>query len=134
MTTSIGKDGVVKIAASGGSVAAVAELRNFTMNQSADTIEDSVMGDTVRSFKQGLQTTTVSLDVYWDETDTNGQQVIDPRAEVDFEIYPTGTASGETYYTGSGIVTSRSISAAFDGMVEASFEVQVSGPVTETTV
>lgn len=134
MTTSIGKDGVVKIAASGGSVAAVAELRNFTMNQSADTIEDSVMGDTVRSFKQGLQTTTVSLDVYWDETDTNGQQVIDPRAEVDFEVYPTGTASGETYYTGSGVVTSRSISAAFDGMVEASFEVQVSGAVTEATV
>ena len=134
MTTSIGKDGVVKIAVSGGSVAAVAELRNFTMNQSADTIEDSVMGDTVRSFKQGLQTTTVSLDVYWDETDTTGQQVIDPRAEVDFQVYPTGTAAGETYYTGSGIVTSRSISAAFDGMVEASFEVQVSGAVTEATV
>ena len=35
---------------------------------------------------------------------------------------------------GGGIVTSRSITGAFDGMVEASFTIQCSGAVTEAQV
>ena len=60
--------------------------------------------------------------------------VVDERASLDFEVYPTGTGTGETYFSGSGIVTSRSITGAFDGMVEASFSIQVSGAITEAQV
>ena len=69
----------------------------------------------------------------WDEADAQ-QLILDERASVDFEIYPTGTGSGETFFSGGGIVTSRSISGAFDGMVEASFTIQCSGAVTEAQV
>ena len=91
------------------------------------------MGDVSRSYKAGLKTNTVSIECYWDEADAQ-QLVIDERASLDFEVYPTGTGSGETFYSGSGIVTSRSITGSFDGMVEASFSIQCSGDVTEAQV
>lgn len=132
MATKTGASGVVKIATSGGSVAVVGEVRSFTFDGSADTIEDSVMGDTARTYKEGLKTNNVSIECYWDEADAQ-QLVLDERAAIDFEIYPTGTGTGETYFSGSGIVTSRSITGSFDGMVEASFSIQCSGAITEAT-
>ena len=133
MATTTGSSGVVKIAAAGGSVAVVGEVRSFTFGGSADTIESSVMGDSVRSYKAGLKTNTLSFDVYWDKADAQ-HLVLDERASIDFALYPTGTGAGELFLSGSGVVTSRSITASFDGMVEASFSVQCSGAVTETTV
>jgi len=133
MATKTGASGVVKVQVSGTTVAVVGEVRSFTFDGSADTIEDSVMGDVSRTYKQGLSTNTVSLEVYWDEADAQ-QLILDERASVDFEIYPTGTGSGETFFSGSGIVTSRSITGSFDGMVEASFSIQCSGAVTEAQV
>lgn len=133
MATQTGASGVVKVQVSGTTVAVVGEVRSFTFEGSADTIEDSVMGDSVRSYKTGLKTNTVSLDVYWDEADAQ-QLILDEGVDIDFEIYPTGTGSGETFFTGGGIVTSRSITGSFDGMVEASFSVQCSGAITEAQV
>lgn len=132
MATTTGSSGVVKIAADGGSVAVVGEVRSFSIETSADTIEDSSMGDSARTYKSGLESSTVTIECYWDGADAQ-QLVLDGRADIDFEIYPTGTATGEKYYSGGGIVTSKSISTSFDGMVEASFSVQVSGAVTEAT-
>jgi hypothetical protein len=130
MATKTGASGVVKVQVSGTTVAVVGEVRSFTFEGSADTIEDSVIGDTARTYKQGLSTNTVSIECYWDEADAQ-QLILDERADIDFEIYPTGTGSGETYFSGGGIVTSRNISGAFDGMVEASFTIQCSGAITE---
>tara|TARA_B100002019_G_scaffold255183_1_gene237697 strand:- start:849 stop:1250 length:402 start_codon:yes stop_codon:yes gene_type:complete len=132
MATTTGSSGVVKVATSGGSVAVVGEVRSYTFDGTADTIEDSVMGDSARSYKAGLKTNTLTVECYWDEADAQ-QGLMDERASVDFELYPTGTGTGETYFSGSGIVTSRSVTASFDGMVEASFSIQCSGAVTEAT-
>jgi len=132
MATTKGSSGVVKLAVSGGTVAAMGEVRSYTLTQTADTVEDTVMGDSARTYLASLTTGTLSAEVYWDDADTV-QLVMDAAADVDFEVYPTGTGTGEKYYSGSGIVTSNEITAAFDGMVEGSFEVQVSGAVTEAT-
>jgi len=132
MATTTGSSGIVKLAVAQGTVAVVGEVRSYTIETSADTIEDSIMGDTARTYKAGLEASTVSLECYWDDTDAQ-QLVLDSRASIDFEIYPTGTGTGEKYYTGNGIVTSKSITAAFDGMVEGTFAIQVNGAVTEAT-
>ena len=58
---------------------------------------------------------------------------LDSGAAIDWEIHPTGTGTGEKYYGGAGIVTAKTISASYDGLVEASFSVQVSGAITEAT-
>ena len=132
MATTKGSSGVIKLAVTGGSVAAMGEVRSYTLTQTADTVEDTVMGDTSRTYLASLKTGTLSAEVYWDDADAV-QLVMDAAADIDFEVYPTGTGTGEKYYSGSGIVTSNEITAAFDGMVEGSFEVQISGAVTEAT-
>lgn len=129
MAIATGASGIVKIGATNSSETAVGEIRSFTIETSADTIESTTMGDTARTYLQGLSTGTLSIEAYWDEADAE-QQRMDERAEVFFEIYPTGDTAGQESYSGSGIVTSKSISASFDGMVEASFSIQISGAVT----
>jgi predicted secreted protein len=128
MATHSGSEGTVKI---GSDV--LAEIRSYTIESSGETIEDTTMGDSARTYKAGLTTFTASFEVYFDETDT-AQNVVDPGTSITFSVYPEGDNAGDTFYTGSGIVTGRSITASFDGMVEMSLSVQGTGALTETTV
>jgi len=128
MATHTGSEGTVKIGTD-----QLAEVRSYTIESSGETIEDSTMGDAARTYKAGLTTFTASFEVYFDETDT-AQNAVDAGASITFSVYPEGETAGDTYYTGSGIVTGRSITASFDGMVEMSLSVQGSGALTETTV
>jgi len=130
MATHTGSEGTVHI----GSAAAIAEIRSYNVNENADTIEDTAMGDTARTYKPSLTSFDGTLDVFWDETDTNGQVALAIGAEVTIKFYPEGAATGDTYYSGTAIVTSRSINASFDGMVEMSIGVQGTGALTAATV
>mgnify|MGYP003624561078 FL=1 len=129
MATHTGSAGTIKIGAN-----AVAELRSFSIEETADTVEDTVMTDTARSFKPTLTSFSGSADVYWDETDTNGQVALSVGAEVTIGFYPEGAASTSTYYSGSCIVTGVSRSSSFDGMVEASISLQGNGALTTSVV
>ena len=132
MATNKGSSGVVKIAADGGLVAAVGEVRSYSIDETADTIEDTSMGDTVKTYLSSLTDATLTIDALWDDGDAQ-QLVLDTGVDIDWEIHPTGTGAGEKYYSGGGVVTSKTISASYDGLVEASFAVQVSGAITEAT-
>ena len=129
MATHIGRDGVIKVGSN-----SVAELRSFSIDETGDTVEDTVMTDTARSYISTLTSFTGSADVYWDETDTTGQGALTVGASVTIGFYPEGVASGDTYYSGTCIVTGVSRSASFDGMVEASITLQGSGALTAATV
>lgn len=129
MATHTGSEGTVKVGSN-----AIAEIRSFSIEQSADTLEDTTMGDTARTYKSSLTTYTGTVDVLWDETDTNGQGALTIGAEVTLNLYPEGDTSGDTYYTGTAIVTGRTINSSYDGLVEMSISVQGSGALTETTV
>lgn len=129
MATHAGSEGTVKSGAN-----AIAEIRSFSLEESADTIEDTTMGDTSRTYLTGLKTFSGSVDVFWDETDTNGQVSFSVGASVTLAVYPEGATSGDTYYSGTAIVTGRTITSSFDGMVEASFTLQGSGALTAATV
>ena len=56
------------------------------------------------------------------------------KSSVTVNLYPEGTASTATYYTGGGIVTKFDISAAFDGMVEGSISIEGNGALSTVTV
>jgi predicted secreted protein len=129
MATHAGSEGTVKVGSN-----AIAEIRSFSIEESADTIEDTSMGDGARTYKPSLTNFSGSLDVFWDETDSSGQGALTIGAEVTLNLYPEGDASGDTYVTGSAIVTGRSVSSSFDGLVEMSISVQGNGALTTTTV
>ena len=129
MATHAGSEGTVKVGSN-----AIAEIRSFSIEETADTIEDTTMGDGARTYKPSLTSFSGSVDVFWDETDSTGQGALTIGAEVTLNLYPEGSANGDTYLSGSAIVTSRSISSSFDGMVEMSISVQGNGALTTSTV
>lgn len=124
-----GSEGTVKVGSN-----AVAEIRSFSLEETADTLEDTSMGDSARTYLSSLTSWSGTVDVFWDETDATGQGALTIGAEVTLNLYPEGDSAADTYYTGTAIVTSRSVSSSFDGMVEASIGVQGNGALTETTV
>ena len=124
-----GSEGTVKVGAN-----AIAEIRSYSLEESADTLETTSMGDTARTYLPSLSTFSGSVDVYWDESDTTGQGALTIGAEITLNVYPEGDTSGDTYYTGSAIVTGVTRNGSFDGMVEASISVQGTGALTSATV
>jgi hypothetical protein len=129
MATHTGSEGTVKVGSD-----AIAEIRSYSLEETADTLEDTSMGDSARTYKSSLKTFTGTVDVFWDETDTAGQGALTNGAAITLAVYPEGDASGDTYYSGSAIVTGVTRTASFDGMVEASISVQGTGDLTATTV
>ena len=129
MSSHKGSEGIVKVGSN-----AVAEIRSYSIEESADTLEDTSMGDSAKTYKASLTSFSGSLDVFWDETDTSGQGALSIGAEVTLNFYPEGDTSGDIYYTGSAIVTGVSRTASYDGLVEASISVQGNGALTESTV
>lgn len=128
MATHAGSEGIVKVGAN-----TVAEVRSYSIEESADTLEQTTMGNSARQYRPSLTSWSGSIDVYWDETDTTGQGALTVGSEVTLNVYPEGADTGDTYYTGSCIVTGVSRSGAFDGMVEASISVQGDGALTSAT-
>ena len=124
-----GSEGTVHVGSN-----AIFEIRSYSLEESCDTIEDSTMGDSARSYLASLTTFSGSVDVFWDETDTNGQVALSVGSSVTIKFYPEGSASGDTFYSGTAIVTGKTISASFDGMVEASISVQGTSAITTATV
>jgi predicted secreted protein len=129
MATHAGSEGTVKVGSN-----AIAEIRSFSIEETADTIEDTSMGDSARTYKPSLTSFSGSIDVFWDESDTTGQGALTIGAEVTLNLYPEGDTTGDTYLGGSAIVTGRSVSSSFDGLVEMSISVQGNGALTQTTV
>jgi predicted secreted protein len=128
MPTHAGSEGTVRVGAN-----AIAEIRSYSLEESGDTIDDSTMGDVSRTYLAGLRTFTGTIDVLWDETNTTGQLALTVGATITLNVYPEGAATGDMYYHGSAIVTGRSISASYDGLVEMSISVQGTGPLTQAT-
>ena len=140
MATFTGHDGQIKLADSGDSLSSnpIGNLRNFTIEQTQDTVENSVMGNgNVRTYLPGMTTFTISGDMYFDGADDVQQKLDDLVSKTGdetlatFEVYPSGDGASEnpanTKFSGSCIITSFSITSSMDGMVEASFSAQGSG-------
>lgn len=134
MATITGSGGVVKVADAGGTLAAVAEVRSFSLEHTADTLEVTSMGTgTVgRSYVKGLDSSTLSVECYFD-TGSSQDVILEAGNIIDFELSPEGTGVGTVSYSGEGIVASVSVSSAVDGLVEVSFSVTVNNGVTKGT-
>ena len=134
MATLLGKDGFVDV---GGT--AVGELRGFSVEHTAETIDDTVMGETSRGYKVTYKGFTATVDVLYDPANS-GQDAFAVGSTVTLNLYPEVQAtygtpdSGDEKITGSAIVTGKSITSSYDGIIEASVSLQGSGDLTFTTV
>jgi predicted secreted protein len=133
MATHFGSDGSVKLVTSGGSVATVGELLNWTVTMTTDAVETTSMGDTNRTYVKGLSTGSGSMSLYLDPDDAV-QQDLAQGDSVDCEFYVEGTDSGDTKYAGTFIVTSVERGATMDGIATLNCELQLTGALTISTV
>ena len=136
MSSFVGNAGAIKI-----NGAAVAEVRSYSIEMTADTIEQTVMGDASRQYVKGLSTFSGTADVYWDPAHFTGTNDIDGEifaavgdAGTSIAIYPEGdVGSSDKIMSGNIVVTGYTINGSFDGMIEASISFQGTGALTYAT-
>lgn len=129
MATFSGSDGVIRIGAT-----AMAEVRSWSVDQTSDTNEDTVMGDSWRTHKASLKSWTGSADVLFDDTDTTGQTACVIGASITVSFQMEGNTSGDHRLYGIAIVTGKTVNGSYDGLVESSITFQGTGALTEGTV
>lgn len=130
MATHTGSEGTVKV----GTTNSILEIRSYSVEETSDTTEDTSMGDSYRTHKTTLKSWSGTVDVFWDELDTTGQGALVVGSEVTVRFMPEGATTGDIYLSGSAIVTGKTVSASFDGMVESTITLQGTGALTTTAV
>ena len=128
MATHHGKEGVVT---AGGT--AVGELTSFTLETTADVVEDTALSDATKSFVTGRTSFSGTLEMSYDETDSP-QQTLTAGTTIAFILAPEGNASGDETFTGSGIVTGMSVNVSLDGITTRSVTFQGTGALSRGTV
>ena len=139
LTSYTGESGVVKFSDTSSAVAAVASVRNFTIDTETQAIESTAMGSGSRSYLPGLRQFSGTMDLFFRDDQENGagQKALHEAAlttqatSTAIELYPSGETTG-IKLSGNVIITGHSITANFDGMVEASITFQGDGALTRT--
>ena len=127
MATHHGKEGVVTAGGTG-----IGELTGFTLETTADVVEDTQLSDSTKSFVAGRTSFSGTLEMSYDETDSP-QQTLTAGTSISFILAPEGNASGDETFTGTGIVTGMSVSIPLDGIITRSVTFQGTGTLTRGT-
>jgi len=128
MATHHGKEGVVT---AGGS--AVGELTGFTLETSADVVEDTALTDATKSFLAGRTSFSGTLEMNFDETDSP-QTTLIAGASIAFILLPEGNSSGDRSFSGTGVVTGMSVTNSMDAVISRTVTFQGTGALTIGTV
>ena len=116
---------------------AIASIRSFSIEETHETVDATTMnvsGVAFRTNKPTFGAWSATVDVYYTTDDTGGDKVevgLRPGPEeITIHFWPAGDATtGELGFTGTALVTSRSISSSVDGMIEASISVIGTAPL-----
>ena len=128
MATHFGKEGVVTAGGTG-----IGELTGYTLETTADVVEDTALTDATKSFLVGRTSFSGTLEMSYDETDSP-QQTLTAGTTIAFILAPEGNSSGDETFTGSGIVTGMSVNVSLDGITTRSVTFQGTGALTRGTV
>lgn len=128
MANIMGNNGSVEIGAN-----AVAEVSAFTLNTGVAIADDTVLGDTYKSHKTGTKNWSGSVNCYWDDTDTTGQEMMEEGDSVDLSLIPDPTV-GATDFNGTATITAVTIENPLDGIVTASFTFEGNGALNRTAI
>ena len=128
MATITGNDGVVLI---GSDV--IAEVRSFSITETAEQIEDTVLGDTNRTYKAGMSEVSGTISCYFDDSDTNGQEAMDVGSSVSLVLRPEGTGTGLANWSVTATILEASTEVNMNEIVTRDFNWSASGSLTKAT-
>jgi len=127
MATHHGKEGVVKAGGTG-----IGELTAFTLETTADVVEDTQLSDSTKSFLAGRSSFSGTLEMSYDETDSP-QQTLTAGTSISFVLGAEGDGSGDEIFSGSGIITGMSVNVGLDAVTTRSVTFQGTGTLTRGT-
>jgi len=112
----------------------VAQLNNISNPLSADSLDvTSFDSACLREFIAGLRSGTMDVSGFYDPTDTNGQVAMMTAMLAGTLLTTTQKPKilwdGVNGFTGDGIITSLTVDAAVDGLVNFSATIQLSGTI-----
>ncbi len=120
MSTETGNSGSLSFAAS-----SITELKQWSLEENAEQIDDTAMGDLARTSKSGLPNANGTIEVHYDEADSV-QESMDPSVSGVLVLFPKGSASGKPRITLTIQITGRSTSGAIDEILPQSFNYAIS--------
>lgn len=128
MTTYSGQQGSITADAN-----AVGEVVSFSVEETGDTLEDTVQGDDWRTHKSGLKSWSGSLEGRLDPADS-GQTGMEVGDSVALVLYPSGNTSGHRTISGTATITGRTEASEMEGIVALSLSFQGNGELTKSAV
>jgi hypothetical protein len=128
MATHHGKEGVVTV---GGT--AIGNVTGYTIDTTHDTVEDTALDDTSKTYLVGRGTFTASIDMNYDEDDAQ-QSSLTTGSSLAFVFLPEGNTTGDESFSGTGIVTGMSVGLTLDGVTTRTVSLQGTGALTIGTV
>lgn len=128
MATFHGKEGTVEFDSK-----VVGEVRSFSVEQTASTADDTVMGDDWETHLITRKAWSGSVECYLDSTATTGNaNVVTVGSSAVLELFTQG--SGSYNLSGTATVTSVSISESHDAVIEISFSFTGNGALTAAAI
>lgn len=129
MATHTGNAGAVQVGAN-----TVAEMLTWTMTEGVNIIDDTATGDAADTHKTGTTNWSGSVNCYWDETDTNGQEALTVGASVTLHLLPDGVTTGDIDFNGTATINSIERASGNNAIVTANFSFTGNGALTRTVL
>jgi len=119
-----GKDGSISAGLNN-----LANITSFTINEEADTLETTAMGNAgYKTFVGSLKSWSGTVEAVFDDTDS----AVAVGSAITLTVVVDDGSSNQVQYSGSCIVTSRSVEVGVADLVTVSFDVTGTGALTET--
>ena len=119
-----GKDGSISAGLNN-----LANITSFSINEEADTLETTAMGNAgYKTFVGSLKSWSGTVEAVFDDTDS----AVVVGSAITLTVVVDDGSSNQVQYSGSCIVTSRSVEVGVADLVTVSFDVTGTGALTET--
>lgn len=112
----------------------MAEVISWSLTETGNVADDTAIGDTTMTHKQGNTSWSGSISCYWDETDSTGQEAMTANASVDLSLLPDGATTGDIDFNGTATIVSIERSGGIDAIVTANFSFTGNGDLTRTVL
>jgi hypothetical protein len=128
MTTHIGNEGSVKFGSN-----AVGEVRSWSINEQAATVDDSAIGDSWDTHLVGSKSWDGEMECAYDPTDTDGQAAVRAGDSVTLNLYAVGPTTGNKYFTGTATIEKMGRQTSRNGLIVQSFTFKGNGQLSIST-
>lgn len=134
MGAKFGKKGKIVFGASG----VVAEVTDWSIDESADTVEDTAMDPAAgaaapKTYIVGNSEWQGQLTCNYDRADADGQVAMRAGAAAAVKLYPEGDAAGKKYLTGDIIINKFGAQSNVNGKITSQFSFRGTGTLSEAT-